>query len=64
MDRASGYGPEGWGFESLRVRFYYLVISIRLLFKQFRPGFPGYCFDVLLGITKNIMAEISRCQYD
>ena len=26
MDRASDYGSEGWGFESLRARFAYLLV--------------------------------------
>ena len=36
MDRASGYGPEGWGFESLRARGFVAIGSGRL-----RPGDVG-----------------------
>ena len=35
MDRASDYGSEGWGFEFLRARFFYIVMDDHTLWMRF-----------------------------
>ena len=34
LDRASGYGPEGWGFDSLRVHHFYFGGEVAQLVEQ------------------------------
>lgn len=45
MDRASGFGPEGWGFDSLRA---YHIFALKLLVFFTKRHFQGFfiCFHI------------------
>ena len=45
MDRASGFGPEGWGFDSLRA---YHISALKLLRFFEKRQFQGFfnCFHI------------------
>ena len=55
MDRASGYGPEGWGFESLQVHKE-VSNSFFFVFKQVNDRIRRYksdSFKVIVNIVNN-----------
>ena len=50
LDNASGYGPEDWGFESLRYHTFLAISFCWWLFFQLQTPYSGEC--VALCITR------------
>lgn len=61
MDRISGFGPEGWGFESLRV---YTMYYVYFLLLSNNDIYKGLTEDIKRRISEHELGKVeSTCNY-